>query len=442
MKRSVFVGAFLVVAGAITVHSATISGVVSDSANKPIKGIAIALKATASNSRAIAKDTTDSLGAYLVTCDSTGKFVLKATDPAAVYAARYDTLALDGKDITANMTLAKEMRYTVSGMVSDSATGKAIEGAVVKLGNNRRDTTKADGKYSFDNVAAGSATLSVTAKGHASKSQSVNVSNTAVTADFKLAAVITGSVSGVVTDSATGKAITGAVVKLGSSLSDTTEANGKYFFSDLKLGSYALAVSAARYVSKTDSIVIKDTVAIAVNVVLAAKITFTVSGKITDSISGAPVTGISVMLRSGTGLTLDSTGTDTSGYYSFNAAFDGSRIKVVAMGYDTVKVTLSGTTSAAQTVNIKLVKSKGSQGLAKKGSFATRAISFQAGRLALTGTSAGTLRLMDLRGRMICVKSFSAGEPVAMELRTMLPAGSYILKMAQNNTVISKRLSF
>jgi len=77
-------------------------------------------------------------------------------------------------------------QHTVSGTVTDAATGDALPGAnVVVVGTNMGAAATADGSFSISNVPAGSYTIIASVIGYADDSRSVNVSGDA-TVNFSL----------------------------------------------------------------------------------------------------------------------------------------------------------------------------------------------------------------------------------------------------------------
>jgi hypothetical protein len=598
------------IAGCATINAATISGTVSSADDAPLAGIFIALRTTTTAAgTTVARDTTDSIGTYSVTCDSTsGTYVIRSTHPTGQYVMRYDTVALDGTDKTVNVKMARIEYVKVSGTVTDSTTGKAIAGAAVRLTNNRRDTTDTAGAYSFDSVASGTYTMSASAAGYVAANASLTVSGadpqtvnfklmtmqysslagtvtdsatgkaiagaivrlgntrrdttdsagayafdsvvtgansitasatgyvtksvsdtvtaTANTLDFALAPIqytsvsgtvkdsatgdaiagaivsigtgttskrdttdadgkytldsvtagvnrisvsatdyisktisdtvpataqtldiilsptIVGSVSGTVTDSATGKGIEGAIVSIGTGMGaatrvDTTDADGKYTLAKVatRTTSYTIQVSATGYLAKSDTVMVRDTTARTKDFALSKVVYFKVSGVVKDSVTGSPIAGATVILRGQRQETLDSIVTDSTGAYAVDSALTGSTLRVSKSGYTTKRVTLSGSTPDPQTINVLLVVAPAVRYVSKIQD--RQHIVFADGTLQLKNMSEpGTVYFFTMKGERIMAKAFSAGGALSVRLDKALAKGNYLLKIAQKKAVV------
>ena len=156
---------------------------------------------------------------------------------------------------------------SITGTVTDAATGATIAGATVTDGT-RLATSDANGVYTIASVPVGTYAVTATASGHNSASQSVQVTaGQTSTANFVLSAPPPpGAIAGTVKDAATGATIAGATVKAGVA-STTTDASGQYVLSDLTEGSYTETVSASGYadVSQSVSVVTGQTTVVNVN---------------------------------------------------------------------------------------------------------------------------------------------------------------------------------
>jgi hypothetical protein len=122
------------------------------------------------------------------------------------------------------VSLAATVISTVSGKVDSAGTATAISGAIVTLrgtgagGAMLRDTTGADGTYSFANVTAGAYTIGVSATGYTTKNVNDTVTAAPNTVNVSLVATIppkTITISGTVSDT-TGKKLDSVLVALRS----------------------------------------------------------------------------------------------------------------------------------------------------------------------------------------------------------------------------------
>ncbi|MFD4227465.1 S8 family serine peptidase [Streptomyces sp. NPDC058545] len=158
----------------------------------------------------------------------------------------------EGKlDILAAVDLAPHTAATVTGKVTDKATGAALTNITVKAtdaaGSVRTVTTGTDGSYRLP-LAPGTYSFAFSGYGYANGSTTgvTLTAQQAYTQDFALTAVASHKVSGTVLD-VTGKQLTGATVEMNGSPLDavTTDAKGKYTFAEVSEGSYTLTVKPA-----------------------------------------------------------------------------------------------------------------------------------------------------------------------------------------------------
>jgi hypothetical protein len=325
----------------------TISGVVSDSADgTPLPGVIVRLNNTS-------RDTTGTDGAYSFTGVRTGSQSIQAS--LTGFVSKTAQVSVTSADpVTTNIALVKVVYAKVSGIVKDSAAGTPISGAIVRLGNNRRDTTSADGAYSFDSVASGTYQIQVSKTNYLTKTTSVTVSSTAITSDILITGYSYVKVSGVVSDSATGTALTGAVVSLGSGMTaerDTTGADGAFSFDSIRSGSQTLSVSMANYNSKTVQLTV-GSAAVTANVALVATVYGSVSGVVTDTATGLPITGAIVRIGNST-TQIDTTGAD--GAFSIaNVRTGNQTVRASASKYTTKTAQVTVTANTAATANFAL----------------------------------------------------------------------------------------
>ena len=139
---------------------------------------------------------------------------------------------------------------TVTGTVTDEATGAPIAGATVTVdvgGQVRTTVTGADGTYAFASLPVGSYDITAGAFGYATETvEDVAVTEgTATVVDFALAPVPSGAVSGRVIDDA-GNPVAGAVVTIvGTPIPPAvTDQDGVFEFPSVPAGSYTITVRA------------------------------------------------------------------------------------------------------------------------------------------------------------------------------------------------------
>ncbi|MFH8395180.1 S8 family serine peptidase [Streptomyces sp. NPDC018036] len=158
----------------------------------------------------------------------------------------------EGKlDILASVDLAPHTAATVTGEVTDRATGSALANVTVKAtgtgGDVRTVTTAADGTYRLA-LPAGTYTFAYSGYGYATGSVTgVTVAERqSLTQDIALDAVASHKVAGTVLD-VTGKALAGATVEVTGSpvAAVTTDAKGGYSFAKVAEGTYGLTVKPA-----------------------------------------------------------------------------------------------------------------------------------------------------------------------------------------------------
>jgi large repetitive protein len=418
----------------------SISGTVKDSATGDAIAGAIVSIGTGMTSK---RDTTDADGKY--TLDSVTAGVNRINVSASNYVSKTITDTVPETAQTLDIVLNAIKYSSISGTVKDSVTGNAIAGAIISMGTgttSKRDTTDADGKYTIDSVATGVYRISVSATDYSTKTISDTVPATAQTLDIILSPTITGSVSGTVTDSATGKGIEGAIVSIGTGMgaatrADTTDADGKYTLAKVatRTTSYTIQVSAAGYLAKSDTVMVLDTAARTKDFALSKVVYFKVSGVVKDSVTGSPIAGATVILRGQRQETLDSMVTDSTGAYAVDSALTGSTLRVSKTGYTTKRVTLSGSTPDPQTINVLLVVAPAVRYVSKIKD--RQHIVITDGKLLLKNMSEpGTVYVFTMKGERILAKAFSAGSAFSVRLDKALSKGNYLLKIAQKKAVV------
>ena len=400
----------------------SVTGTITDASGKPLAGAVVEIVPTSpAGKRALAAAShrrlallpqpvrvaiTDQDGHYTFNIVRTGTYVVTASDKGYQSATSAPFTVVKGSNTAPTLALATAVAPvlgTVNGSATDSS-GKPIAGAQVELlppfpiplgGTStgavggtvikwplpsvRVASTDQNGHYSFDNVPAGTYTVSASAQGYeTATSPSFAVAkgdNTAPTlALTPIPPPVFGSVSGAVTDS-NGKPLAGALVELSPPgkpvplgptsgqpiifpppwpvLVTKTDANGHYNFDKVSTGTYVVSASADGYQSATSAPFTvsegSNTAPTLALMVLPAPVLGTVNGSVTDS-SGKPIAGAVVDLSPsvpwlGTGGTSATpvigppfpvrvATTDQSGHYTFDSVPAGQYVvSAAAEGY-------------------------------------------------------------------------------------------------------------
>jgi hypothetical protein len=347
----------------------SISGRVTDSlTGGPVTGAYLeAIDRSTGDSAANAS--TDQNGAYTLTGLSTGSYVLRVDASQSSYQGGWyngkdgylcaDQVSVTAPDTTTGIDLSLDKGGSISGRVTDAATGEGVGNVrvtyyrqlsgttigVVHAGTN--PVTDPTGAYTINGLESGTYRITFSGTGYVSTSSTVQVTapDSVTNADAALARG--GSISGRVTDNI-GGGIYGVVVQAidpvtGSWLKgDNSDENGDYSITGLPNGSYRLFFD-GRYNGGYLSDWLKDPVdpSIARLVSVAAPadtggIDMTlarggaISGRVTDSLTGAPLPYISVQATDGNGSN-GSYFTGSDGTYTINGLPSGS-YKVQFMG--------------------------------------------------------------------------------------------------------------
>ncbi len=150
-------------------------------------------------------------------------------------------------------------KAAISGQVIDDVTHLPIVAATISLSPGGATTiTDVNGNFSFG-VNPGTYTVSASATGYNSASQTVTVNGgQTLIVNFKLVSLTaTGSIKGIVTDSVTAAAIADATVRLSNGLATVTDLNGNFSFPAVLYGTYTITASAIGYLGQTQQVIVK-----------------------------------------------------------------------------------------------------------------------------------------------------------------------------------------
>ncbi len=218
---------------------------------------------------------------------------------------------------------------TLTGRVTDAAGGAGIAGAVVAASGpaQRSATTGPDGNYT---MALSAGTYTVTASHGLYQSRSVTgvviTVNQTTSQSFALTRLPTGTLTGRVTDQASGQPLVGAAVTAAgpTSASTTTNSNGRYTFT-LPVGTYSVSASLPLYHARTVSgVVVTANQTVTRDLALVPNFG-TITGTVVRASTGAPIAGASLTLFGGPGGTVRAT-TDSAGRYTITRVQSGEYV--------------------------------------------------------------------------------------------------------------------
>lgn len=253
----------------------------------------------------------------------------------------------------------------LTGNVTNFLTGDIISGATVELQFSGRtigtSTSDVNGNYSFKNRDHGTYTLVCSKSGFQTVTTTIVIEKTdaIVTCNFQL--VPLGRISGMITNSATGLAISGATVQMlqNNSVvsSTTTDITGTYSLIGLAPGSYTLSVSAALFQAGTAAVTITSSNTTQ-NLALQP-LPGNITGTVISSITSLGLSGATLTFSTG-GIQVASTTSGALGAYTVTGLPAGTySISVNLAGYQAGTGTASITSTNTTNFNISLVPLSG-----------------------------------------------------------------------------------
>lgn len=313
-------------AGILNVTVVNSSGAPVNGAQVSVSGGQIATSLTeTTNTSGLYSTNWIPIGNYTVTSGSVGMSATVATGKTT--------------SITLTQGSAGPTTGTINGTVTNNS-GAPLSGATVSDGGVTT-TTQANGTYSLANVPAGTQTVTASLSGFQTGSQTVTVpAGGMATANFTLnPASSTGTVTGTITNVATGGVLSGATVKWGT-MAVSTNAGGVYTMSNVTSGAQTFTASATGYLPRNS----------AVNVVGGGTATLNIQLSTAGLISvkavngaGAADGGATVTIKGGQISTTVTGTTNASGVFSSNW---------IPIGAYTVTISQTGHTTQSQNATV------------------------------------------------------------------------------------------
>jgi hypothetical protein len=240
----------------VSTTAAFLRGTITDgTTGAPVAGATLTLSGAATISAV-----TDASGNYQLAGLPTGTVTI------TVSASGYDPLTATTALATNTVTLFSPSLYsagttpttaTLQGQVADAATGQPIGGATMTVAGQMA-TTDATGQFTLAGLTAGALSASVSAPGYGSAILSgtlVNGVNDAGLIRLTLLSASTTTVSGMVSDAATGQPIAGASLRLQDAATPIaiTGTDGHYQLTGITAQAFTVSVNAAGYLSQSAS---------------------------------------------------------------------------------------------------------------------------------------------------------------------------------------------
>jgi murein DD-endopeptidase MepM/ murein hydrolase activator NlpD/protocatechuate 3,4-dioxygenase beta subunit len=218
----------------------SIFGKVTDKTGKPIADVRICADKD-DGSTNDCEDTDDS-GDYEIDNLAAGKYTLTPEKSGYTFEPPSLSVEVSSDHVTGqNFTGIRDRLYTISGRVTD-AQNNPLPGVSITTDKDQQATTTSTGNYTITNLAAGAYTLTATKKGctfSPETLENINVPPNAVNKNFTGICTLY-SISGKVTDKATGSPIPGVSISTDKGPMTTTDNNGDYTIGNLATGTYTL----------------------------------------------------------------------------------------------------------------------------------------------------------------------------------------------------------
>jgi len=315
---------------------------------------------TNSYTGAVIPGATVTVGSITTTTDNSGSYtveVASGTYTVTASANGYNTGSINiavatGTTVPGNLALTPVSAPPgkITGTVTDAVSRAAIPGTSVTAGGITA-TTDFSGTYTIE-LAAGTYTVTAIAGGYNSSSTDVTVTPGATaTAYFTLTPVTTsstGKITGTVTDSYSGAAISGATVTAGG-ITAITDSSGSYAI-EAAAGTYTVTASADGYNAGSTGVTVTPGTTAFGNLALTpvsaplGKIT----GTVTDANSRAAIPGATVTAGSITATT------DYAGNYIIETAAGTYTVTASATGYNSSSTSVTVTPGATATAYLSL----------------------------------------------------------------------------------------
>jgi hypothetical protein len=337
---------------ALTPQVGAVTGIVFDNFSQPVIGATLSVAGTSITT------TSNAEGIYTLSDIPVGAQTINVSVPGL----RSATVTVN---VVANETVYKDIYLEtptggVRGTVKNTATNQPIAGASILVGIPFGAVyysafTDGNGNYSLTDIPAQKLILYVGADGFMTAQATVTiVANQTVTQDFALTpdtGATTGTITGVVKNSASNQPVSGATVTVaGTNLSTTSGGDGSYTLSNVPAGSQTLNVTKSGFRSATAQVTVTAGQSVTQDISLTSG-AGTVTGTVRNAATGQPLSGATVTVA-GTNLSATSGG---DGSYTIAGVPAGAQtLNASASGFIATQVQVNVPDGQSVTQNISL----------------------------------------------------------------------------------------
>jgi len=238
-------------------------------------------------------------------------------------------------EVRANRSVALNVRLaegapttgTVYGVGTGSTSQQAIAEVEVTIGT-LTTTTTSSGTYTLSGVATGNQNVTFTKAGYVPRTEAVAVvAGGTHELNVSLSPITTGTVTGTVTDAASGLALAGVTVSIEALSSTTTDANGVYTLTDVPAGNWIVSFTRTDYRDVQRSVTVTAGLTTTEDAAMMSPSQGVLNGQIRNRTSGALQAGVSVTI-----VELERyTTSDAQGFYQFAGVPQGRYTIYVAL---------------------------------------------------------------------------------------------------------------
>ena len=239
---------------------------------------------------------------------------------------------------------------TIKGIITDSVTGMALEGATVTVSGQSTKTLN-DGHFILTGISSGSYNITVDKSGYTEYSSTITVTGgQTVFDDIKMtASASSGTVKGIITDASSGKALESTKVTI-DAYDSWSHTDGHYQLTGISAGSKTLIASKSGYSTYSTTITVTSGQTTFHDIQMTAQpTTGNINGVVTEANTEKYLEGVKVSTGS-----IDTT-SGADGKYQLTGVSSGTQtLSASKTGYDSYSTTVTVTTGETITQNIEM----------------------------------------------------------------------------------------